>query len=280
MLNMYVLSYYVMMRFAQYVIYYCLTSRSEGVVLEFPELTSSTRRDHWLALIREIMFLHQFLSKYQIKCPIQTWEMHARTILGIIRLHAAREMLRISPPVPTKFLIFSLYNEIPKGDYVLEELPNVLRKVKTGQPCSANSLLRSMNIAGPVVSDSIVEEVSQADKSVDALDNSPPLESASKQSREEEKQVLTAKATTKELKEEGVAKTSTKELKESTTDNLQVLTPSLECAIKQSKEEEKKVLVAKATTEELKEEGVTDSVLVLTVRILVDPAMFVYGIET
>ncbi|XP_058740104.1 uncharacterized protein LOC131612324 [Vicia villosa] len=237
---------------------------SEGVVLEFPELTSSTRRDHWLALIREIMFLHQFLSKYQIKCRIQTWEMHARTILGIIRLHAAREMLRISPPVPTKFLIFSLYNEIPKGDYVLEELPDVLRKVKTGQPCSANSLLRSMNIAGPVVSDSIVEEVSQADKSVDALDDSPPLESASTQSREEEKKVLAAKATTKELKEEGVAKGTTKELKERSTDNLLVLTPSLECAIKQSREEEKKVLVAKATTEELKEEGVTDSVLVLT----------------
>ncbi|CAK8542877.1 unnamed protein product [Lathyrus sativus] len=224
---------------------------SEGVVLEFPELTSSTRRDHWLALIREIMFLHQFLSKYQIKCPIQTWEMHARTILGIIRLHAAREMLRISPPVPTKFLIFSLYNEIPKGDYVLEELPDVLKKVKSGQPCSASSILRSMNIAGPVVSGSIEEEVIPADKSVDVSDDSFSLESGIKKSREDEKKVP-AKATTEELKEKGV------------TDNVLVLTPSLECAIKQSREEEKKALVAKATTEELKEEGVIDSVLVLT----------------
>jgi len=173
-------------------------------VLEFPELTSSTRRDHWLALIREIMFLHQFLSKYNITCPIQTWEMHARTILGIIRLHAAREMLRISPPVPTKFLIFSLYNEIPKGDYVLEELPDSLRKVNSGQPCSASSILKSMNLAGPVVSNSMVEEASQEDKSVDVIDDSPSLESAIKQSREEEKKVLIAKATTEELKEEGV----------------------------------------------------------------------------
>ncbi|AES80902.2 DUF639 family protein [Medicago truncatula] len=180
------------------------TDLSEGFVLEFPELTSSTRRDHWLALIREIMFLHQFLSKYNINCPIQTWEMHARTMLGIIRLHAAREMLKISPPVPTKFLIFSLYNEIPKGDYVLEELPDSLKKVDCGQPCSASSILKSMNLAGPVVSNSMVEEVSQVDKSVDVKDDSPSLESAIKQSREEEKKFLVAKATTEELKEEGV----------------------------------------------------------------------------
>ncbi|GAU23982.1 hypothetical protein TSUD_327830 [Trifolium subterraneum] len=180
------------------------TDLSEAVVLEFPELTSSTRRDHWMALIREIMFLHQFLSKYNINCPIQTWEMHARTLLGIIRLHAAREMLRISPPVPTKFLIFSLYDEIPKGDYVLEELPDSLRKVNSGKPCSASSILKSMHIDGPVVSNTIVEEASQVDKSVDVRDDSPSLDSAIKQSREEEKRVLVAKATTEELKDEGV----------------------------------------------------------------------------
>ncbi|XP_045797589.1 uncharacterized protein LOC123891735 [Trifolium pratense] len=180
------------------------TDLSEAVVLEFPELTSSTRRDHWMALIREIMFLHQFLSKYNINCPIQTWEMHARTILGIIRLHAAREMLRISPPVPTKFLIFSLYDEIPKGDYVLEELPDSLRKVNSGKQCSASSILKSMHIDGPVVSNTTLEEASQVDKSVPVRGDSPSLDSAIKQSREEEKRVLVAKATTEELKDEGV----------------------------------------------------------------------------
>lgn len=179
-------------------------SRSEEIVLEFPELTSSTRRDHWLALIQEIMFLHQFLSNYQIKNPIQTWEMQARTILGIIRLHAAREMQRISPPVPTKFLIFSLYNEIPKGDYVLEELADSLKKVNSGHSCSATSILRSMNIYRPMVSDVIVEEASPEDESARVSDDSPSLHTAIKQSREEETGVLIAKATTEELKEEGV----------------------------------------------------------------------------
>jgi len=150
------------------------------------------------------MFLHQFLSKYKIKCPRQTWEMHARTILGIIRLHAAREMLRISPPVPTKFLIFSLYNELPKGDYVLEELADGLKKVNSEHSCSASSVLRSMNISKTIVSDVIIEEASQEDGGVNALDDSPSLETAIKQSREEEKEFLIAKATTEELKEEGV----------------------------------------------------------------------------
>ncbi|KAL2320496.1 hypothetical protein Fmac_029465 [Flemingia macrophylla] len=185
-------------------IIYDSTDISEPIVLEFPELTSSTRRDHWLALIREIMFLHQFLSKYEIKSPIQTWEMHARTILGIIRLHAAREMLRISPPVPTKFLIFSLYNEIPKGDYVLEELADSLKKGNNGQSCTASSILGTMNISKTTVSDAIIDETSPADESFIVLDGGPSLETAIQQSREEEREVLIAKATTEELKEEGV----------------------------------------------------------------------------
>ena len=143
------------------------------------------------------MFLHQFLSKYQIKCPIQTWELHARTILGIVRLQAAREMLRISPPVPTKFLIFSLYNEIPKGDYVLEELADSLKKGNNGQSCSASSILRSMNISKIVDSCIITDEASQADGSVNIVDD-PLLEAAIKQSREEEKEILIAKATTED----------------------------------------------------------------------------------
>ncbi|KAK7336285.1 hypothetical protein VNO77_16821 [Canavalia gladiata] len=185
-------------------IVYDSTDLSEAIVLEFPELTSSTRRDHWLALVREIMFLHQFLANYKIKFPTQTWEMHARTILGIIRLQAAREMLRISPPVPTKFLIFSLYSEMPKGDYVLEELADSLKKINSEQSCSASSILRSMNISKTVVSDVIIEEESQADGSIDAVDDSPLLETAIEQSREEEKEILFAKATTEELKGEGV----------------------------------------------------------------------------
>ncbi|CAB4285861.1 unnamed protein product [Prunus armeniaca] len=183
---------------------------SEGIVLEFPEVTSSTRRDHWLALTKEIMLMHRFLAKYEIKCPIQAWEMHARTILSITRLHAAREMLRISPPTPTRFLIFSLFDELPKGDYVLEELAESLKKVNSGHPCSASSILRTMNMSESIISRLDVTEAGNESISPTVQDeDSFQLETAINQSREEEKDIAIAKATTKELKEEGISESTT-----------------------------------------------------------------------
>ncbi|KAG7033658.1 hypothetical protein SDJN02_03382, partial [Cucurbita argyrosperma subsp. argyrosperma] len=175
----------------------------EEVVLEFPEITSSTRRDHWLALIKEIVLLHRFLRKFNVESPIQAWEMHSRTILGVIRLHAARELLRISPPVPTKFLIFALCDELPKGDYVLEELAENLKLPNSGRPCSATSALRYLNMSQ--LFDSSVEVTDKFCNISTELDESrSSLENAVNQAREEEKKVAVAKATAVGLKEEGI----------------------------------------------------------------------------
>ncbi|KAM5550386.1 hypothetical protein ABKV19_027519 [Rosa sericea] len=183
---------------------------SEGIVLEFPEVTSSTRRDHWLALTKEIMLMHQFLSKFKLECPIQAWEMHARTILSIIRLHAAREMLRISPPQPTRFLIFSLFEELPKGDYILEELAESLKKVNSGHPCSASSILRSMIISESIHSSVEVTEVGKKSAGPSGpVEDTSLLESVINQAREEEKEIAIAKATTEGLKEEGITESTT-----------------------------------------------------------------------
>ncbi|KAK9951672.1 hypothetical protein M0R45_007108 [Rubus argutus] len=183
---------------------------SEGIVLEFPEITSSTRRDHWLALTKEIMLMHQFLSKFKVECPIQAWEMHARTILAIIRLHAAREMLRISPPEPTRFLIFSLFEELPKGDYILEELAESLKKVNSGNPCSASSILRSMIISESIHSSIEVTEVGKESAGPSGpVEDTSLLESVINQAREEEKEIAIAKATTDGLIEEGIAESIT-----------------------------------------------------------------------
>ncbi|XVE62513.1 hypothetical protein DITRI_Ditri06bG0123700 [Diplodiscus trichospermus] len=179
----------------------------EGVVLEFPEITSSTRRDHWLALAKEILLMHKFLSEFKVECPIQAWEMHARTILSIIRLHAAREMLRLSPPNPTKFLIFALYDELPKGDYVLEQLAESLKRVNSGQPCSASSILRKMNLSEPVISSLEAKEVVGVGKTIAGgeEDNMPLLETAINQARKEEREVANANAAIEALKEEGIS---------------------------------------------------------------------------
>ncbi|XP_044473009.1 uncharacterized protein LOC123201522 [Mangifera indica] len=170
---------------------------SEGIVLEFPELTSSTRRDHWLALTKEIMLMHQFLSRYKVECQIQAWEMHARTILGIIRLHAAREMLRISPPDPKNFFIFALYDELPKGDYVLNQLADSLKKVNSAHPCSGSSILRSMNLS--IISTVQVEE----DLTSVGDDSLCTLKTVINQVKEEATETQIAKSTTEVLKEDG-----------------------------------------------------------------------------
>ena len=178
-------------------------------MLEFPEVTSSTRRDHWLAIIKEIMFMHRFLSKHKVECQIQAWEMHARTILGIIRLHAARELLRISPPAPTKFLIFALFDELPKGDYILEELAESLKKVNSGHPCSASSTLKDLNMSQSIISSAEVIEAGEENVYLSGLhDNQSSLETTINQAREEEKDIAIAKATTEGLKEEGIAESA------------------------------------------------------------------------
>ncbi|KAF3656067.1 putative BTB/POZ domain-containing protein KCTD9 [Capsicum annuum] len=185
------------------------SSELQGVVFEFPEMTSSTRRDHWLSLVKEIMLLHRFLRKFKVDSPLESWEMHARTILGIIRLHAAREMLRISPPVPKNFLIFDLLDELPKGDYVLKELAESLNKVDTKHPCSASSILRSLNVSQLFIPSVELKEIKKEinDNTVTSpvqVDNVSSLESAIDQSREEAKEIQIAKATVEELKDEGI----------------------------------------------------------------------------
>ncbi|TYG59061.1 hypothetical protein ES288_D08G272300v1 [Gossypium darwinii] len=151
----------------------------EGVLLEFPEMTSSTR----------------------------PWEMHARTILSIIRLHAAREMLRICPPDPTKFLIFALYDELPKGDYVLEQLAESLNKVNIAQPCSAHSILRKMNFSEPTISEIEEKGVNEKRETIAGSENDDKtsLETAINQTRKEEREVVNAKEAIEGLKDEGIS---------------------------------------------------------------------------
>ncbi|KAM0045409.1 hypothetical protein Hdeb2414_s0009g00303551 [Helianthus debilis subsp. tardiflorus] len=177
----------------------------EGFLIEFPELTSSTRREHWLALVNEIMLLHKFLVKFKVDSPLQAWEMHARTILGIIRLHAAREMLRISPPNPKSFLIFALFDELPTGNNVLEELAESLKSVKSGHPCSASSMLRNLNVAQACIP---CADAEVGPKQSEIVSNQPEnissLETAVEQVREEAKEINTAKAAADEVKEDGI----------------------------------------------------------------------------
>ncbi|XP_071688331.1 uncharacterized protein [Rutidosis leptorrhynchoides] len=186
-------------------IIYKSSELEEDVQIEFPEMSSSTRRDHWLALVKEIMLLHKFLTKYKVESPLQVWEMHSRTILGSIRLHAAREMLRISPPNPKSFLIFALFDELPTGSNVLQELAVSLKTIDTTHPCSASSILRNMNVS-QVCSGRVESGVGDVRNEIakNRPENLPSLETAVEQVREEAKEINMAKAKAGEIKDEGI----------------------------------------------------------------------------
>ncbi|CAN6465010.1 unnamed protein product [Victoria cruziana] len=177
----------------------------EALVLEFPEMTSSTRRDHWLTLTKEIILLHQFISRYKLEATYQRWETHGRTMLGVVRLHAAREMLRICPPPPSNFLIFTLFEELPKGDYVMEELANELKQMTEVGLCSVTSLLKGLNLVHPKVVDMNVGEVFDESVADDSGDKKSLLGTKVEQAREEAKDIRIAKTTIEGLKEEGIA---------------------------------------------------------------------------
>ncbi|XP_052150342.1 uncharacterized protein LOC127768746 [Oryza glaberrima] len=175
----------------------------EPLVLEFPEMTSSTRRNMWLTLIREVIFLHRFISMYSIDSPIHKWEVHSRIILGVIRLHAAREMLRMSPPPPSSFLVFSLYDELPKGDFVLEQLANNLKETSTITPLSASHVFKGLSKSHRVALSA--EIAKEHDK--DSNSHEQPLASLENtigQVRDEAREVTVANVAIEGMKEEGI----------------------------------------------------------------------------
>lgn len=96
----------------------------EPLILEFPELTGSSRRDYWLALIKEVISLHNFIRKFHLQGREED-EAMGRATAGVIRLHATRETFKIFPPCPENLLTFTLSEELlPKGDSVSQELAN------------------------------------------------------------------------------------------------------------------------------------------------------------
>lgn len=152
-------------------------------------------------MIREVIFLHRFISAYKIESPIHKWEVHSRIILGVIRLHAAREMLRMSPPPPSSFLIFSLYDDLPKGDFVLEQLANNLKETSTITPFSASYVFKSLSKSDPIALSA--EMAKEHDRDLSSHDLAS-LGNTIDQVRDEAREVTVANATVEGMKEEGL----------------------------------------------------------------------------
>ncbi|XP_023531055.1 uncharacterized protein LOC111793424 [Cucurbita pepo subsp. pepo] len=99
-------------------------SLSEPVVFEFPELKGHTRRDFWLAIIREVLYVHRFINKFQIK-GIQRSEALTKAVLGILRLQAIQDICSTPSLGCESLLMFNLCDQLPGGDLILEALANM-----------------------------------------------------------------------------------------------------------------------------------------------------------
>ncbi|KAK4567694.1 hypothetical protein RGQ29_003453 [Quercus rubra] len=99
-------------------------SLSEPVVIEFPELKGHSRRDYWLAIIREILYVHIFINKYQIK-GIERDEVLSKAVLGILRVQAIQDVSSAIPLQCESLLMFNLCDQLPGGDLILETLANM-----------------------------------------------------------------------------------------------------------------------------------------------------------
>ncbi|KAJ4713406.1 Plant protein of unknown function (DUF639) [Melia azedarach] len=187
-------------------------SLSEPIVLEFPELKGHTRRDYWLAIIREILYVHRFINKFQIT-GVERDEVLSKAVLGILRLQAIQEISTANSVRCENLLMFNLCDQLPGGDLILETLANMstLRELDRtnssaagGGMYSISSLAMISNLGfvfGPSSSNSneaglVVGEIAVGDTSA--------LERAVKESRNSYKKVVLAQETVDGVKVDGI----------------------------------------------------------------------------
>ncbi|XP_039163570.1 uncharacterized protein LOC104421683 isoform X2 [Eucalyptus grandis] len=106
-------------------ILYNSVSLLEPVIIEFPEIKGHKRRDYWLAIVREILYVHRFINKFQIT-GIERDEAISKAILGILRVQAIQNMNTSGPLCYEALLMFSLCDQLPGGDLIMEALAKLL----------------------------------------------------------------------------------------------------------------------------------------------------------
>ncbi|KAK8512025.1 hypothetical protein V6N11_058068 [Hibiscus sabdariffa] len=187
-------------------------SLSEPAIIEFPELKGHTRRDYWLAIIREILYVHRFINKFNIT-GIEKDDALSKAVLGILRVQAVQEISSSSTVRLVSLLMFNLCDQLPGGDLILETLANM---------SSSRELDRGNNVAacGGMYSISALTMVSNLGFMFGSSSNNPSeagllvgelavgeiclLERAVKESRENYKKMVLAQETIDGVKVDGI----------------------------------------------------------------------------
>ncbi|KAJ7538678.1 hypothetical protein O6H91_11G058700 [Diphasiastrum complanatum] len=132
-------------------ILYKSDAMQEPISFEFPELRCHARRDYWLNIIREVALAHNFVRKFHLGGAHQT-EVQAKAVLGIVRLCATRALVHLLPLRPELLLTFSLANQLPGGDLVLEALADRICKGELGALVVRDEVdVKHQAAAGPVI---------------------------------------------------------------------------------------------------------------------------------
>lgn len=180
-------------------------------MIEFPELKGHTRRDYWLAIIREILYVHRFIHTYQIK-GVKQDEALSKAVLGILRLQAIQE-ISSAPLCCGGLLMFNLCDQLPGGDLILETLANMStiseldrsNNSKSGggmYSISALDMISNLGFAFGTSSNNSVETgLAVGEITVGELTS---LERAVKESKNNYKKVAQAQATVDGVKVEGI----------------------------------------------------------------------------
>ena len=168
---------------------------------EFPELKGHSRRDYWLAIIREVLHVHKFITKFNFQ-ENQRAEVLSKSIIGILQYRAVKEVFHIIPSRLKTFLPFSLAENIPKGDEILEALYNHL-ELPSGEFIPVSML--ALYTRGLKVMEKGVEiEVIEPKIGTFFVGGVSPLEKAVRESINYSNKAETARASVEQVKVEGI----------------------------------------------------------------------------
>ncbi|KDP20129.1 hypothetical protein JCGZ_05898 [Jatropha curcas] len=187
-------------------------SLSEPVVIEFPELKGHSRRDYWLAIIREILYVHRFINKYQIT-GVERDEILSKAVLGILRLQAIQEIGSVDSIQCETLLMFNLCDQLPGGDLILETLASMssIRESESTGNYKAGGGMYSVSALTMVSNLGFVFGTGSSDPSEAglavgeiAVGEMSSLERAVKESRKSYKKVVSAQQTVDGVKVDGI----------------------------------------------------------------------------
>nr|GEW49838.1 dol-P-Man:Man(7)GlcNAc(2)-PP-Dol alpha-1,6-mannosyltransferase [Tanacetum cinerariifolium] len=188
---------------------YKSSTLSEPVIMELPELKGHARRDYWLAIVREILYAHRFIRKFQLT-GVARDEALLKAIFGILRIQALNQMSSTLPLCYETGLMYNACDQLPGGDRILEAIATMLTSKepeRNKSSCGMYSVSAASAASGlgfVLGTSSNMANQSSITVGEITVGEMTPLEKAVDESRSNYKMVADAQATVDGAKVEGL----------------------------------------------------------------------------